>query len=310
MIKTLQVQNFQSHAKSTLHFDPGVNVIIGPSDSGKTALLRALRWLIWNRPQGDAFRRNKGGDTEVRVQLSGGIEICRLRHDNENAYSIGGQILRSLGAGVPDEITKALNINDINLQEQMDGPFLLNRSPGEVAQHINQVAHLDQIDSSIATVSRNIRRQKNTITHYEEQLRQTETKLQQYAYVDSLQEELDEIDQWDEEAQRLQTDLAKFDNLLSNLEEINTRLSELQHMAIEIPEIDEAQALIERRDTLEQQMTHLDNLSNELADAVNTETVWYSTLNANKKRFWQAFPETCPLCGSVIVRDKEKEGDQ
>jgi len=57
MIKYLQIQNFQSHKDSLLEFDPGVNVIVGSSDSGKTAVIRALRWLVWNRPSGDAFRR-------------------------------------------------------------------------------------------------------------------------------------------------------------------------------------------------------------------------------------------------------------
>jgi len=65
MIKTLSIQNYQSHKDSTLEFDPGVNVIVGSTDSGKTAIIRALRWLIWNRPNGDSFRSTWGGDTKV-----------------------------------------------------------------------------------------------------------------------------------------------------------------------------------------------------------------------------------------------------
>ena len=50
MIKSIHVVGFQSHADSTIEFDPGVNVLIGQSDSGKTAVVRALDWALNNRP--------------------------------------------------------------------------------------------------------------------------------------------------------------------------------------------------------------------------------------------------------------------
>jgi len=67
MIQQLSIANFQSHKDTTLAFDPGLNVIVGPTDCGKTAVIRALRWLIWNRPMGEAFRSTWGGDTEVEI---------------------------------------------------------------------------------------------------------------------------------------------------------------------------------------------------------------------------------------------------
>lgn len=57
-IKKLVVDNFQSHEHTEVEFGPGLNVIVGPSDHGKSALVRALRWLfIMNR--GD--RLHQGG---------------------------------------------------------------------------------------------------------------------------------------------------------------------------------------------------------------------------------------------------------
>ena len=48
MIKSLHIQNFQSHKKTTLKFHKGINVVIGQSDSGKSAIIRALNWTINN----------------------------------------------------------------------------------------------------------------------------------------------------------------------------------------------------------------------------------------------------------------------
>ena len=52
MIKSLELFNFQSHAHTLIEFSDGVNIISGTSDSGKSAILRALRWVIRNEPSG------------------------------------------------------------------------------------------------------------------------------------------------------------------------------------------------------------------------------------------------------------------
>ena len=155
MIKSLELKNFQSHKVSHLEFDPGVNVIIGPSDSGKTAIIRALRWLVWNRPSGDAFRSTWGGDTKASIL----IENCLIGRGKgkQEEYFLEDTDFKAFGKEVPEEITKALNLNDVNLQSQLDSPFLLSNSPGEVAKHFNRVAHLDQIDEGLSKVQKWIR---------------------------------------------------------------------------------------------------------------------------------------------------------
>ena len=50
MIKSIHLRNFQRHKKLDIDLSEGVNVIVGPSDIGKTAILRALYWLRFNRP--------------------------------------------------------------------------------------------------------------------------------------------------------------------------------------------------------------------------------------------------------------------
>jgi len=69
MIKQLTIKNFQSHKKTKLEFSDGVNIIIGQSDSGKTAIIRALNWVVNNKPSGDSFRSHWGGDTNVEITM-------------------------------------------------------------------------------------------------------------------------------------------------------------------------------------------------------------------------------------------------
>ena len=75
-IKLIELQNFQSHVKTIIEpAGPGfLTVITGPSDSGKTAIIRALKWLLYNQPQGGGVYQDRG------VHGSGGSRLCGRRN--------------------------------------------------------------------------------------------------------------------------------------------------------------------------------------------------------------------------------------
>jgi exonuclease SbcC len=157
MIKSIKIKNFQSHEESFIEFVPGVNALVGLSDNGKTTVLRALNWVINNRPLGEGFRSHWGGDTIVTAELGSGVQIQRGRTKNDNWYSITTnadvlQEFRAFGDKVPAEVSALFNLNELNLSSQMDAPFLLSIHPGEVAQTLNRVVNLDIIDASIAAI--------------------------------------------------------------------------------------------------------------------------------------------------------------
>ena len=53
--KYLHLINFQSHLNTVIELHPGLNILVGESDQGKTAIIRALRWLFYNEPRGTGF---------------------------------------------------------------------------------------------------------------------------------------------------------------------------------------------------------------------------------------------------------------
>jgi exonuclease SbcC len=162
MIESLLLSNFQSHEETRLDFVPGVNVIIGSSNSGKSALMRGLFWVLNNRPSGTAFvshwNQDKKGEpvdnTEVMVTTKEGGEVLRIRAKGANAYLIDGKTAEAIRTDVPPEVIEVLNMNDINVQRQMDGPFLLSESSAEVARFFNRIIHLDVIDTVLAEAER------------------------------------------------------------------------------------------------------------------------------------------------------------
>ncbi len=54
---SLQLVNFQVHTGLIIDFSPGITTIVGPTDHGKSSILRALRWVCLNDLSGEQFIR-------------------------------------------------------------------------------------------------------------------------------------------------------------------------------------------------------------------------------------------------------------
>ena len=245
MIKSLVLKNFQSHKSSTLVFNPGVNVIVGSTDSGKTAILRALRLLIENRPSGDEFLSTWGGIMELILETEE-YYITRVKGKKDNAYFLDEQEFVAFGKGVPEEIVKALNINEINLQRQLDSPFLLTSSPGEVAAHFNKVARLDQIDESVHKINKWIRDIESKILHNTAQVESWDEKLKEYAYLEKFEAEVEVSEDMEKKRNKLASDKSTINIMLNTIEERTQQIEELDDILEDEELINEAIAIAEK----------------------------------------------------------------
>lgn len=159
MIKSLILRNFQSHKKTKLEFTPGINWIVGSSDSGKSAIMRSLRWNWFNKPTGFSFRSYwaEKDKTEVTVEHTDGSVIKRIRGTSDNKYEVNGSPLISFGNDAPELVAETADVNDLNIQQQGDAPFLLSMNAPEVARFLNGVANLTVIDDAHTNISGKIR---------------------------------------------------------------------------------------------------------------------------------------------------------
>src|SRR6185312_5624229 len=89
-IRNLRIENFQSHEVTEMAFDDGLNVIVGASDQGKSAVIRALRWLLFNEPRGSDFMRVGANNSRVTVELADGARVTRERTPSRNRYIVTG----------------------------------------------------------------------------------------------------------------------------------------------------------------------------------------------------------------------------
>lgn len=169
MIKSLDIVNFQSHLETHIDFADGVNLIVGKSDCGKSAILRALNWVVSNRPLGDGFLRDDATDSTL-VHLatdSGFVERCK--GDKENFYSLNGNIFEAFGTSVPAEITDFLNFSDVNIQGQLSPYFLILDSSGQIALYLREVCKLDKLDSLYSDLTSKLNKCTEDEKRYDEE---------------------------------------------------------------------------------------------------------------------------------------------
>jgi DNA repair protein SbcC/Rad50 len=150
MIESLEIENFQNWKKAELHFSPGFNLIIGESNHGKSAIMRALELVATNRPLGNAYINWDGSKDPMTIVLNkNGASIARIKGENIDEYWMDDIDYKALRGGVPQDIQNFLNLGPINIHRQKEGFFLFDKSAGEVGKYLNKIVELDIIDSSL-----------------------------------------------------------------------------------------------------------------------------------------------------------------
>jgi DNA repair protein SbcC/Rad50 len=272
MIKQLKILNFQSHAETSINFHKGVNVIVGRSDSGKSAIIRALRWLIWNRPSGSAFRSYWGGITHVLLQTEEGI-VQRIK-DKADSYELQRRgesniVFKAFGTDVPEEINTFLNINEINLQYQLDSPFLLSSTSGEVAQHFNRVARLDKIDQGLSNVNSAIRKLGTDIAYGEASEKILQDNLKQFEHIEKFEIEIEVLEEMENQLRGLKSALDNLQLKLYDYSQNEIFMEDYKVLISDESKVNDVLSLYDKKYELVKTMINLQNLDAELTQNNN-----------------------------------------
>jgi len=136
MIQELHIRNFQCHRRSVFHFASGLNVLVGPTDQGKSSALRAIRWVTDNRPIGDVKTHRATADARVEMRVfcdvTGNVDkVIRRKGIKANAYGLNDAKFVAFGKGVPDAIVDVLAFDaSLNYQKQSEPFFLIGLPNG------------------------------------------------------------------------------------------------------------------------------------------------------------------------------------
>lgn len=305
MLTKAEIKNYQSHKHSIFEFVPGVNVIIGPSDSGKSAAFRAINWAASNRPLGDGFRSDWGGDTQVILHTSDKHVIERLKSTSNNKYIIDGKGLKAFGSEVPEEISNCLGLDPANIQSQMDPPFLLADTPGEAAKRLNKAASIDDIDHATSSIKSAYNKINNDIEFNKSKLTEYQAQIKQYDILPKIEKYLQQLEKAGKEISEKQKTQEQLKQVIANIKFVKKELQKTKNIPAlceQLEKIEEKHVSFQRKKEAVEHMKRL------LADITRVQRKIKSTqseLESLEKKFHELTPEVCPLCGNQFHK---KEG--
>lgn len=199
MIDKVEILNFTTQKKCDIEFGPYVTTLVGSSFTGKSTILRAIRFACMNKPSGDKMISWGKEKTRVRVTIDG-KKITRRKGKNINSYKLGKDIFKAFGNNVPQPIAHLVNMGDLNFQGQHDKPFWFCETSGEVSRQLNKIVDLEVIDKTLSNLDGGVRDAKAEIKLTTKRLEDAETAKKELAFAVSLDADLSHIEKLEKTA--------------------------------------------------------------------------------------------------------------
>jgi DNA repair exonuclease SbcCD ATPase subunit len=213
MIESITLTNFQRHRKRTIKFDPRVTTLVGPTGSGKSSIIRALKWLCLNQFDGPANSFIQWGRSFAKVSINlDGRKIVRAKGQH-NRYTLDDKRFEAFASRPPEEIETLLKTGATNFQNQLDAHFWFSESAGAVVRALNKIVNLDQIDAALSSIAATIRKARLTVEVSEERLADARKARQGLAFVPEINRSLRLLERQEQEIAARATETAKLEAL-------------------------------------------------------------------------------------------------
>ena len=221
MLERLIIKGFQSHLDTDITFDKGINFVKGDNACGKSAMRRALLWVLTNKPSGTSFINWGFSDSDVceATVVYNGHVVTRRRSRNGkvNEYVLDGESLSGFGVNVPDPVKAVLTLDDTNVELQHSSLFMLNESPPEMARRLNKLTNLEDIDKAFTAVRRMKLENSKSIKAAEEKLEELDAEIDKYSFMEDAGKLVVELEQKEKIVDALNIDYLNTKDLLNTL---------------------------------------------------------------------------------------------
>lgn len=226
-IKAVELINFQGHVHSLLEFSKGVNIIKGPSESGKSSVLRGLKWVIDNTPPSGKFKNNRAEDKAsvvTTIEFDDDQFVMREQGKKENSYTTEKDTYEAMRRSVPDEVQTILRMDSRNVKMQHDGYFLIQDTAGNVMKKLNDMTDLGEITEVIEKANKEVNRLRAEQKVQEAQKTELESSLEKYIQLPEIRSLFDKLKEMHIQWKQVK---AKRETIVLLLEEIRTNTEEL-----------------------------------------------------------------------------------
>jgi len=298
MLESLTIRKFQSHDNTILKFHKGVNAIVGETDTGKSSIVRVLRWLIDNRPSGDEFISIDKKNCSATLKIDG-KRVRRIKGE-KNLYKIDKKEFKAFGQSVPEEVSSLLNISNVNLQGQLDAPFLLSESSAEVARYFNKIVKLDVIDKSLKNISQRIREGRLGLARKESKKSDLLESIKEYDWLVNAGDKIKKLSIIEKSITKTNKQIYDIDQLINDIEDLEEKKENLRKFSGVKNEINNLIELSEVIDKEEEAYYSLLEIVQVVEDTEYNIRMLTKEGKEIRKQLEKLMPDVCPLCGQEV----------
>ncbi len=262
-IKQLHIQNFQSHKDTTLDLLNGLNTIIGESDKGKSAVIRSIRWVILNDPQGNNMVRQGTNECSVTLTLNDETKITRTKKlsgkkkiVSKNTYKIeypNGDISENENFGVDSipEVLEACGVSILKIDKdlveipnflfQLDPPFLISSNGSQRSKTIGKLINANLFDSSIRDIKADILDINKKVKEKSNEYEILNEKIKLYDHVEEEEKKLSKIADFIAQAEKTEKSIDSLKRYISSLQNIKLQKTKCTEVIDKLFNIEKAQ---------------------------------------------------------------------
>ena len=277
-LEKAELINFESHKNTVIEFDgKGLNALTGPSDSGKSGIVRAIKFVIQNEPKGADFIRLGAKRATVRLHFSNKKIIERSRtKTSAGEYIVTDENgveteFKGFGNNIPMEVLNAHQMpkvelatgveRSLNVAYQLDGHFMLSDSPASRASAIGRLTGVHLVDAAIREKSKEMRALTVDTNTAEARIEELNEELTQYEFVDEEEKALQTIKGFIMAAEQLEKKLDNLTSLREQRKKAQLEVTEYTSELLELAHLDEIEPLIHEADALSAKVDFLTELS-------------------------------------------------
>lgn len=280
-IKQVVIEHFQSHERTVLDLSPGLNVIVGPSDQGKSAIIRALRWVLYNEPRGTDFIQAGANFARVTLFMDDGVVVRRERSlSGRNRYYLQEpgkeeKVFEGFGWEVPPEIAAATGAArlfwdegrgiELNVSRQLEGPFLLMENGAVKARAVGMLGGVHILDAAQEDVQSDLRRRLQEEKKGKQELLALEEELKRFENLPLLEERLLALEALRAEIERLGAVYGELTRLAEEIAACRREMAAQEKLLRLLAPLSRAEALFAELESLAEELAFLKELEGEIA---------------------------------------------
>lgn len=317
MLTDLIIKNYQSIKDATLKLAP-FTVITGATGSGKSASRRAAELVAFNA-RGTSYITQGEKSATVGLGCDEGWAVTITRGSRGNdSYRLAsvpptdGQLVgRPVVAGeytklagqVPEEVTRVLQLSEINFAGQFDGPYLLtNVSGGDVARVLGQLTNVTLIFNAAREAARRRKGIAADLKAAEAEITRLQAEAQRFATLGARLQALQEAEAAQARLTEVQGRRDRLSAFLGSLRAAQQVL-EASPPVVEVPDLTALEQAWARKERLAMLVRLEQDCQRGLQAAVDAVTRWAGAAMALDQEFHLKLADagTCPLCGSQVT---------